>query len=170
MLLAATQSWAEVRVSTPGVPAETVAVTGSQVAPLTAALALVVLAASAAILPTGGWLRRSVGAVMAAAGLVAAVVAATADAAVRSALAEAVASSPASLGGGAGTGGADVSWWRWLAVAAALLAAAVGAATARRGAAWAGMGRRYDSPSAPPGPAAQADPWRALDAGQDPTA
>ena len=169
MLLATTRPWATVLVSTPGVPADTVAVTGSQARPVTAALALVVLAGSAAIVPTGGWLRRGVGVVTGVAGLTAAVVAATADAAVRAALAEAVASSPASLGGGETTGGADLTWWRWLAVAAALAAAAVGAATARWGPSWAGMGRRYESPTASRGRSPDEDPWRAMDAGHDPT-
>lgn len=168
MLLAASRTWSALTVTSPGVPTDSVSVSGTEAVPVTGALALVVLAGSAAILPTAGGVRRGIGMVLALAGLGAAVVAVTADGAVGDALADAVAGSSASLGASPTVAAPDVRWWRWVMVLAGLAASLVGGATAWRGHTWAVMGRRYDSPTV--APADEDDPWRALDAGHDPTA
>jgi len=168
MLLAASRPWAALAVRTPGVPAETVTVTGSDAAPLTAALALVVLAGSVAVLPTGGWVRRAVGVVVAVAAGLGGVLAFLADDQVRIALAEAVAASPAALGGGAPPTDVGLAWWRWLYVVAAAAGTVIAVTTAWRGQRWAVMGSRYDPPAATRRTTDE-DPWRTLDAGRDPT-
>ena len=170
MLLGTTRPWTTVRVSTPGAPAEVLTVSGSQAVPVTAALALVVLAGTVAIVPTGGGLRRAVGGVVAAAGAAAALLAGLADGAVRTAVTEAVAASPAALGGDPAIGDPGLTWWRWLTVVAAVVAAGVGVWTARFGSTWAVMGNRYEAPASSSTAAAATDPWRAMDAGEDPTA
>ena len=170
MLLGATRPWVTAEVSTPGVPTEVVTVSGSQAVPATAALALVVLAGAVAIVPTGGRLRRAVGGVVTAAGVTAALLAGLAGNAVRSAVAEAVAASPASLGGDPAIGDPTLSWWRWLTLIAAVAAAGVGVWTARSGSTWAVMGNRYEVPASSSRVASERDPWRAMDAGEDPTA
>ena len=170
MLLGATRPWATAEVSTPDVPTEVVTVSGSQAVPATAALALVVLAGAVAIVPTGGRLRRAVGGVVTAAGVTAALLAGLAGNAVRSAVAEAVAASPASLGGDPAIGDPALSWWRWLTLIAAVAAAGVGVWTARSGSTWAVMGNRYEVPASSSRVASERDPWRAMDAGEDPTA
>lgn len=169
MLLAATRTWSSVTVSTPGAPSDTVGVSGTEAVPLLGALALVVLAGSAAVLPTAGRVRRGIGVVLAVAGMAAAVAAVTADGAVGDAVAEAVAGSPASLVAPPSAPEAGVASWRWVVVLAGVAASFVGAATAWRGHTWAVMGRRYDAPTAGAAPD-EGDPWQALDAGRDPTA
>jgi len=170
MLLGATRPWSTIRVSAPGVPADVVTVTGSQAVPLTTALALVVLAGVLAVVPTGGRLRRAVGGVVAAAGVATALLAGLADGAVRTAVADAVARSPATLGDEVAIGAPGPTSWRWVTVVAAVGAAGVGVATARRGHRWAVMGSRYDAPTSTAKTAADTDAWRAIDAGEDPTA
>jgi len=170
MLLATSRSWAELILSSPAAPRDMVAVSGAEAVPLTAALALVVLAGSVAVLPTTGWLRRGIGGVVAAAALIGLVVAAGADDTVRDALSVDLLASPTAAAGDLpSTADVDVSWWRWVAVLAAASAVAMGLMTAWWGHTWAVMGRRYDAPSANPGDADDADQWRALDAGRDPT-
>ena len=170
MLLAASRAWAELTLSTPAAPRDVVSVTGAEAVPLTAALALVVLAGSVAVLPTTGWLRRGIGGVVAAAALIGLVVAAGAGEMVRAALRANLLGSPASAAGNVPTAAdVDVSWWRWVAVLAAVGGIATGLMTARWGHTWAVMGRRYDAPSTDLGDADDADQWRALDAGRDPT-
>jgi len=170
MLLGATRHWATVHVSTPAAPAAVITVSGSQAVPATAALALVVLAGAVAIVPTGGRLRQAVGWVVAVAGVATAVLAGLADDAVRTAATEAVSRSPAALGGEPAVGAPGLTWWRWLTVGAAAAATGVGGWTARSGSAWAVMGSRYEAPTSPPADAPDTDPWRAMDAGEDPTA
>jgi len=170
MLLGATRRWVVVHVTTPEAPAAVVTVSGSQAVPLTAALALVVLAGAVAIVPTGGRLRQAVGWVVTVAGVATAVLAGLADDTVHTAATEAVARSPAALGGEPAVGAPALTWWRWLTVVAAVAAAGVGGWTARSGSAWAVMGSRYEAPASPRVIAPDADPWRAMDAGEDPTA
>jgi len=170
MLLAASRSWAELTLSSPAAPRDIVAVSGAEAVPLTAALALVVLAGSVAVLPTTGWLRRGIGGVVAAAALIGLVVAAGADDTVREALSVDLLASPAAAAGDLpSTADVDVSWWRWVVVLAAASAVAMGLMTAWWGHTWAVMGGRYDAPSASADDADDADQWRALDAGRDPT-
>ena len=169
-LLTASRSWAQARVSAPGTPTDIVSISGARALPLLAALALVTLAGSAAVLPTAATLRRAVGVVVVAAGLAGAVLAATADVSVRRELAAAIAAAPASVGGAGGPApGTELSWWRWGYVLAAVAGSAAGGAVAWRGHTWPAMGSRYEAPGAAKDEG-DTDQWRALDAGEDPTA
>ncbi|WP_313409641.1 Trp biosynthesis-associated membrane protein, partial [Aeromicrobium sp.] len=72
---------------------------------------------------------------------------------------------------GAAVSGTEVAWEQSvaqpLAVAAFVLAAAVGALVAWQGPRWATMGRKYEAPAAREPDAS--DLWKAMDDGVDPT-
>ena len=65
----------------------------------------------------------------------------------------------------------QVIWWPVLTSLALLVAAGLGGLTARAGHRWPTMGRRYEAPvaAAPQAPTTDADIWKALDEGRDPT-
>jgi uncharacterized membrane protein (TIGR02234 family) len=182
-LLGASRPWARVEIAVPGVPSSTIQVSGSSAVPWVGALTLVILAGALAIVPTGGWLRRVVGVVVSLAALGAAIGTLTAGPAVDDALSEQLAESPASGGvdDAAIVAAADHPAWRWLTLGSSVAGIAVGLHVAGRGHRWATMGSRYDAPAArrrpesadvtaESEPAENADLWRALDEGRDPTA
>jgi uncharacterized membrane protein (TIGR02234 family) len=183
-LLGASRPWARTEIAVPGVPSSTVEVSGTSAVPWVGALTLVILAGALAIVPTGGWLRRTVGAVIVLAAAGAAIGVLTAGPAIDDALSEELAASPASGGvdDAAIVAAADHPAWRWLSLGGSVAGIAVGLLVAARGHRWATMGSRYDAPAsrqrtnaAEPEPEASAstddtDLWRALDEGRDPTA
>ncbi|WP_240742094.1 Trp biosynthesis-associated membrane protein [Micromonospora zingiberis] len=129
---------------------------GARLLPWMPALALVGLAGGGAVLATGGWLRRAIGALLTLLGL--------------------------ALAGGGGYGlvadlGDQVSrHWPALTLVGGLLAATGGVLTAARGNRWPAMSARYErrsrQPAEPAGPirgAGTVDAWEALDRGEDPT-
>jgi uncharacterized membrane protein (TIGR02234 family) len=74
------------------------------------------------------------------------------------------------------TGSADpgftASAWKYVTAFAFVLAALFGGVTARFGATWPTMSSRYDAPAARPAvtaPETDAEMWKALDEGRDPT-
>ncbi|MEU4567303.1 Trp biosynthesis-associated membrane protein [Micromonospora sp. NPDC023956] len=162
---AATRPWAvEVTPRPVPLPALREERSGATLLPWLPALAVVALAGAGAVLATRGGLRRAVGLVILVLGAAVAV------------------------GGGyaltAGFGGAVSRQWPALCLLGGLLAAAGGAWTALRGAAWPAMGARYErpdhgggatSPDAPEATGAAAPTrgtaaaWDALDRGEDPT-
>lgn len=168
---AASRTWASVTVRTSGMPTDRVAVEGSQAVPLVSALALVVLAAAVAVLASSRRVRAVVGAVMTAAAVTVIVLTATAGSSIRNAVSQQVADSPAMTGKHAAQAAlaaqADPTVWRWVCLAAALAAAVAGVVVVLHGRRWPTMGRRYDSPAVRT--ATTADPWTALDRGEDPT-
>lgn len=178
---AASRAWSTVTVRTAGLPTDRVSVDGSQALPIVGAMALVVMAGSIAVLATAGRVRVAVGLVIAAAAAVSVAFILTGTTSLRDAMVQQVASSPAMAGDGAAqlrvAEQADGSPWRWVALVAAVLGLAVGAAVVAYGRAWPVMGRRYEAPSAPgadvadmrSGQASDADLWKALDRGDDPT-
>lgn len=168
-LLAASRPWVELNLRSPVAPPDQVTVTGVAALPLTGALCLVLLAGSAAVLPTAGWVRRWVGAVVTVAAVTVIVLAVAADNTVQAALTDAVAGSPAAAGEIPVTDGIGLTLWRWVTVLAASGALLAGAATTWRGHRWAVMGGRYDAPSGRAAELDDSDPWRAMDAGHDPT-
>ena len=168
VLLAMAQPWARASlVTATPLPANHITVTGRELTPAAAALAIVALACLAAVIATRGLVRRAIGALLAAAG---AFIAAGAAAAVRQAHVAATAAAH-SLGPLSGTR-PELSAFPWWAAAAAggLVIVTVGALTMWRGTRWPAMSSRYERPG---GPARlgndPATAWDALDRGADPT-
>jgi len=172
-LSAGGQTWASVTaVRHPPLPPVTVAVLGSDAAPLVPAGGLVLLAGAVALLAVRGFGRVVVGLLMALAG---GVLAWSGVRVLIGGLASAAAAVPG-LGGPRDTTVSVhvASAWPVLALLAGLLGVAAGVATVLRGRAWPGMGRRYERDAGGVLPArtdedrAQAA-WQALDRGEDPT-
>ena len=172
-LSAGGQSWASVTaVRRPPLPPVTVAVLGSDAAPLVPAAGLVLLAAAVALLAVRGAGRVVVGLLMAVAGGV------LGWSGVR-VLVGGLTSAAAAVPGLGGT--ADTTLvvhvaraWPVLALRGGVLGVAAGLATVLRGRGWPGMGRRYErdagAVSAPRTDEDRAQAaWQALDRGEDPT-
>jgi uncharacterized membrane protein (TIGR02234 family) len=140
--------------------------TGGHV-PLAAALGLVALAGWGVLLVTRGRVRRVVAALVGivAVGLVATVVLG------RSAALDSARKATVDLG--QSVPGAHVTAWWWVALLASLLALVAAAAALRWCRSWPEMGSRYDAPGAAavedPSEMDEADLWRAIDQGRDPT-
>jgi uncharacterized membrane protein (TIGR02234 family) len=173
-LFAVTRAWATATVRTPGVPIDEVQASGADAAPVLVALAIVVIAAALAVVASGGWFRQLVGLTIATVAAWAAVRALSVDIA-GAPMARALLDSPANLG--ATRVVPDVSSWPVVAGIAFAIAAALGLLVIAFGRQWPRMGSRYDRPSAaasmaPSGSSPDlddADVWRALDDGHDPT-
>ena len=168
--LAASRTWAHVTVATDGLPSDSVDVTGSDAQPIVPALALVVVAAALAVLASSPRVRRAVGGFTVLVALAAAAAVVLGGSSLDHAVDHAVRESPAYTG----TGDHDftASAWRYVTVVAFVLAAALGGVTARLGAIWPTMSSRYDAPAARPAvtsPQSDAEMWKALDEGHDPT-
>jgi uncharacterized membrane protein (TIGR02234 family) len=172
-LSAGGQEWASATaVRRPPLPPVTVAVLGSDAAPLVPAAGLVLLAAAVALLAVRGLGRVVVGLLMALAG---GVLGWSGIRVLIGGLGSAVAALPG-LGGPDDTGVAVhvASAWPVLALLAGLLGAAAGVIAVLRGRGWPAMGRRYERDAGAVLPArtdedrAQAA-WQALDRGEDPT-
>jgi len=162
--LALGRTWAGTRLAPAGLPPDTVVVTGRDVAPLAAALAVVVVTAALAVLATRGRGRLVVGLFVVLVGLGGAVVCLVASADVEAPLSAAAEQSPAFTG--QDLGAISTSPWSWVAAGGFLLAAGLGAVTARHGRSWPAMSGRYEAPSRS---RVDDDPWKALDEGRDPT-
>jgi uncharacterized membrane protein (TIGR02234 family) len=169
-LFAVTRSWATATVRSPGVPVDQVQASGADGAPVLVALAIVVVAAGLAVVASGGWLRQVIGLVIASVAACAAVRALSLDVA-GAPLARALADSPANLGSARPV--ADLSSWPVVATVAFALAAVLGLAVVVFGRQWPRLGTRYDraARTRPEQVDAtdEAEVWRALDDGRDPT-
>jgi len=179
-LLAAGRTWLRLTVSTEGMPAQEVAVTGTDALPWLRAAALVALACLGAVLVTRDRWRQVVGGLLVVSGAVLGVGAAMAGPAVTEARRAGVEATLAVgdpavadvLARDAQPGG-----WRWLLLASGLVLVAVGAAVVVRCRRWPAMGRRYEHPrehaatdrADPADPADPLETWQALDQGRDPT-
>lgn len=163
--------WASATSTQRGLPAIHVTASGADLAPLAGALGVVVLAAFGAVIATRGWVRRGLGILIAVACvvvLVATLLPGAAGGDLRSALAA------RGWTGGGYTSATEA--WRWLVLAAAVVAGVAGAATAVYGGEWAVMGARYDAPrgarlerQVAPEELTEDEVWRAIDSGRDPT-
>jgi uncharacterized membrane protein (TIGR02234 family) len=167
---AASRSWAHVRVATDGLPSDSIDVTGSDAQPLVSALALVVVTAALAVLAASPRVRRAVGVLTALVAVAGAVIVLLGGSSLDSAVDHAVEASPAYTG----TGDHDftASVWKYVTALGFVLAAILGGVTARLGAVWPTMSSRYDAPAARPAvtaPQSDAEMWKALDEGRDPT-
>lgn len=168
---AASRTWAHATVTANGVPSAPVKVSGTDAVGIVSALALVIVAAALAVLAASVRLRRAVGALIVLVAIIAIIVILTAGGAIDDAVASAVHDSPAFIGSNTPD---DVSHgiWRWVSAAAFAAAAYVGVMIARFGGHWPTMGRKYDAPAAHTSNEAvetEADIWKALDDGRDPT-
>lgn len=164
------RTWARARVAADGLPSDVVMVSGSDAHPLASALALVVVTAAIAVLATGRRVRRGVGALVIAASVGAIVAMIDGRSALDSTLSDAVTASPAFTGGGSVL--RTNTSWDLVAIAAFAVAAVLGAIVVAFASRWPTMSERYDAPSASPAPVApetEADLWKALDEGRDPT-
>jgi uncharacterized membrane protein (TIGR02234 family) len=160
------RTWASTRLAPQGLPPADVVVTGRDVAPLAAALAVVVVTAALAVLATRGRGRWVVGVLvvlLGVGGAVLSVLGGTGDGS-RDALVGAAEQSPAFTGEDLGR--VATSPWPFVAAGGFVVAALLGALVVRHGRGWPGMSGRYDAPSRRP---VVEDPWKALDEGRDPT-
>lgn len=167
---AASRTWAHVRVATDGLPSDSVDVTGADAQPLVSALAVVVVTAALAVLAASPRVRRVVGGFTVLVALAALATLLLGGSSLDSAVDRAVEASPAYTG----TGDHDftTSAWKYVAAFAFVLAALLGGVTAKLGASWPTMGSRYEAPAARPSataPQSDAEMWKALDEGRDPT-
>jgi uncharacterized membrane protein (TIGR02234 family) len=178
-----TKPWATATGHQAGLPTIRAGVTGADLVPLAGALGVVVLASFGAVLATRGWVRRAVGVLIVVAALVV-LVSAVHPPGATDALKDGLAAK------GWSSGGIDTATtaWRWVALAGAVLSLCSGAAIARFGARWATMGQEYDAPRVGTTTAqttsattteepskrdeehlTEADVWREIDQGRDPT-
>lgn len=169
-LLAVSRPWVEATSRPAGLPAIEVSLSGADLVPVAAALGFVVLAAFGAVVATRGWVRRAVGVVIAAG---AAVILAAAVGV--GSTADAVEAELAAVGWGGGAYDTSATPWRWLAAGLAAVCVVAGVVVVRQAAAWPAMGARYDAPDRGAAPAtpvdswSEADVWKAIDHGHDPT-
>lgn len=169
--LATSQAWERATVKADGVPSAKIAISGTDAVPIVSALAIVVVAAALATLAASARVRRLVGLFITAIALVAVVVVWRSGDAVVTAQEKAVHDSPAFIGTNFPHAWQGTSW-SLVAATAFVAAAAIGLVIVRFGAAWPTMGRKYEAPKIHRGMApaeTEADIWKALDEGRDPT-
>lgn len=167
---AASRTWAHVRIATDGLPSDSVDVTGADAQPLVSALALVVVTAALAVLAASPRVRRVVGGFTVLIALTAAVVVLLGGSSLDNAVDHAIEASPAYTG--SGDHDFTTSAWKYVTALAFVIAALLGGITAKLGASWPTMSSRYDAPAARPAvtaPQSDAEMWKALDEGRDPT-
>jgi uncharacterized membrane protein (TIGR02234 family) len=174
-LVVAQAAWVHVRTAVPhsafaggGVPLD-LEISGTQVAPAVAPLAVLAVAGALGLLATRGWVRRVLGVLLMLAGAGVAVAALHVLTAPREAAAGALAGQSVDASAAAEATYTVAWWWPALAALAGCLVVAGGVVTGWRSGAWPAMGSRFDAPTAAAsGP--RTDPWSALDRGEDPTA
>ncbi len=160
-LLAIRATWAHTKVSAPSMPEVEVSVTGSQIVPGAAALALVILATALGVLAAGPIVRRLLAVMVSASATVGFYLSVLTEG--NEAMEKALAAVAAS--------GVEVTWYgsnaRLVAAAAFVVAGCLGIVVLLFAHRWPTMGSRYESPAAKT--VDPADLWRAMDDGIDPT-
>ncbi len=170
--VAVSRPWVSATASVTGLPPLRAQVDGADVAPLAAALGVVLLASFGAVLATRGWVRRGLGALIVVCGL--AVLASVVHPGDVSA---AVEQGLSARGWSGGSYDASTSPWRWVAAAGAVGCVLAGLLVARFGGSWPSMGARYDAVGGQADPkvtsrevvVTESDLWRSIDQGRDPT-
>jgi uncharacterized membrane protein (TIGR02234 family) len=168
-------AWVSATSQPAGLPTIHASASGADVAPLAAALGVVILAGFGAVVATRGWLRRLLGAGIAVASVVVLIAVLRPSGAT-----DVLTSGLSAKGWSGGTYRTSTEPWRWLVLVCSVVTGLAGAATCRYGAGWAVMGSRYDAPGtavptaaeSPTRPAEQlseTDVWQAIDRGRDPT-
>ena len=164
LLLASGRTWGAATVGAAGGARQHVSVTGHDVVPALSAIGLALLAMSVALLAARGPLRRIGGLIVVAIGAAALAGGFRARNEVGHKLAVRVFASSAQT-----VGGSRPAWWLLVVIAGAI-AVVAGAATTIGTGRQGGLGARYDAPSATStAHDAPADPWDAIEQGQDPT-
>jgi uncharacterized membrane protein (TIGR02234 family) len=166
----ASRTWAHARIAAEGLPPDTVKVSGSDSQPIITALALVAVTAALAVLASSPRLRRIVGVFTVGVAIVAVAVVLFDASSVDEAMSKAVRASPAFTGANSPTTHHTI--WPVLTIVAFIGVAGLGAITARFGPVWPTLSSRYDAPRVRPSeaePQTDADMWKALDEGRDPT-
>ncbi len=166
--------WARATAHQSGLPPIQAQVSGADLAPLAGALGVVVLATFGAVIATRGRVRRGLGVLIvlaAAVVLVSALHPPGASGALRDAL-----SAKGWAGGDLQT---EAAAWRWVALTGAIASVIAGTAISLYGDRWATMGAEYDAPGVTTSsersrgtgqaPTTEAEVWRELDEGRDPT-
>ncbi|MET1133252.1 MAG: Trp biosynthesis-associated membrane protein [Aeromicrobium sp.] len=163
-LLAVRATWSEATAEAAGIPETDLAVSGADVVPGAIGLAVLVMAAALGVLAGGPRLRRLIGVLVAAAGVVGVVISSRTADAMQTAQQRAIDEAAVS--------GASMDWSSTvaqpLAIAGFVLVVVLGAGVAWLGPRWATMGRKYEAPAAREPDAS--DLWKAMDDGVDPTA
>lgn len=169
---AASRPWAKTVLSSDGLAPTDLKVSGADAEPLVSALALVVVTAALALLAAGPRLRQCVGVLTMIVGVIGIVVAPRpGSAGVRRSVATAAEESPAFTGPDS-IGSISSTPWYFVAIVAFAFAVLLGAAMLRWARAWPTMSSRYDAPGARPKRTeaiSDADMWKAMDEGTDPT-
>jgi uncharacterized membrane protein (TIGR02234 family) len=166
----ASRTWAHARIAAEGLPPDTVKVSGSDSQPIITALALVAITAALAVLASSPRLRRIVGVFTVGVAVAAIAVVLFDGSSVDEAMTKAVKASPAFTG--SNTPATHHTAWPVLTVVAFIVVAGLGALTARFGPVWPTLSSRYDAPRIRPSevaPQTDAEMWKALDEGRDPT-
>lgn len=184
VIVGTARPWVSATAEVVGLPTIKATADGADLAPVAAALGVVLLAAFGAVVATRGWVRRGLGVLVVVLAVVVVVsVLHPADPSHR------LTQNLSAKGWDGGPYQTATQAWRWLALVGALAAGAAGAAVAAYGGRWATMGRRYDAPqpdrehpagrgatAAATGSAAvldenatEAEIWNAIDQGRDPT-
>lgn len=184
LIVGTARPWARATAEVVGLPTIKATADGADLAPVAAALGVVLLAAFGAVIATRGWVRRGLGVLIVVLAVVVVVsVLHPADPSHR------LTQNLSAKGWDGGPYQTTTQAWRWLVLVGALAAGVAGAAVAAYGGRWATMGRRYDAPlpgrghSAGQGPtpaatgsaavldesASEAEIWNAIDQGRDPT-
>lgn len=176
----ASRPWVSATATVRGLPPIAAQVDGAEVAPLAGALGFVLLAAFGAVIATRGRARRGLGFLVVVAALAVAV------SVLHPGDTRAVVEQGLSAKGWSG-GSYDTrtSLWRWVAGIGAVGCGLSGLAVAVFGGSWATMSTRYDAPATAADSmegdgrgdrsgdrrdvATEADLWRAIDSGRDPT-
>jgi uncharacterized membrane protein (TIGR02234 family) len=173
--VALARPWITATATQRGLPQIKISVTGAEVASLAGALCVVALASFGAVIATRGSVRRALGTLIVLSSAVIAYSALRPPSGTSQ-----VEAGLSALGWAGGPYDMETSPWRWVTLAAALLCLATGVAVIARGHRWAAMGSRYDAPAsrmdgatstdgADGSDLADADVWREIDQGRDPT-
>ncbi len=168
---AAGRVWGTALVLADGLPSDKVSVTGSEAVPVLSALALVVVAGSIAVLAASLRIRKVVGLIICAAGLIGAVLAFGHGKQLADAFEAAVEKSPAFTGDNFPDAYAT-SAWPLVTALTFVLATLLGVVVVAFGSHWPTMGRKYEAPVAKAENDEiedDSDLWKALDQGDDPT-
>jgi uncharacterized membrane protein (TIGR02234 family) len=176
-VLVSSREWETIRTPREGLPVDVLAVSGRTLDDAPLALALVGLAGVVAILATSGWLRRAIGALVAAAGIGLIWRSAAAMGAVSTSRARSLVRDKhphVTLSDRVAPHVTTHAGWGILTIACGLVVIAAGTLIAVRGGRWAAMSARYERPGAEPDPErdrllADRSLWNALDRGEDPT-
>jgi uncharacterized membrane protein (TIGR02234 family) len=169
--------WVSASTHQAGLPEIEAQVSGSDLAPLAGALGVVVLAAFGAVIATRALVRRALGVLIVVAAAVVLVTAVHPPGAT-----DALHDALTAKGWSGGEMDTTTLGWRWLALGGSILAIAAGVAISLYGSQWATMGSEYDAPrargrtagddggrDATAAVSTEADAWREIDRGRDPT-